>query len=80
VVLIQEPSVKKEDQWKAKICDGNYIYVHSNSDDRLYILTAIRKYMEWNHYGESRNADKVGIKIEQLRIINIYYHRNTQWI
>jgi hypothetical protein len=29
-VLIQEPSVKKEeDRWKAKITDGNCIYIYS---------------------------------------------------
>jgi glycine/D-amino acid oxidase-like deaminating enzyme len=28
VVLIQEPSVKKEEgQWKAKTRDGNYVYI-----------------------------------------------------
>jgi hypothetical protein len=47
-----------------------------NGDDRPYVHTAIRKYIEWNHYGGSRNADKVGIEIGQLRI-NIYYHRDT---
>jgi hypothetical protein len=48
----------------------------SSSDDRPYVHTAIRKDIEWNHYGGSRNVDKVGIEIEQLRI-EIYYHRDT---
>jgi hypothetical protein len=36
----------------------------SNDDDKPYVLTAIRKDIEWNHYGGSWNADKVGIEIK----------------
>jgi hypothetical protein len=44
VILIQEPSVKKdEDKWKVKIRDGNYVYIYSGDNDRPYVLTAVRK-------------------------------------
>jgi hypothetical protein len=48
---------------KAKIRDGNYIYVHSDGEDRPSVLMAIRKDIERKHYGGSRNADKVGIEM-----------------
>jgi hypothetical protein len=76
VVLIQEPSVKKEeDKWKVKIWDGNYVYIYSSDNDRPYVLTAVRKDVVWNDYGGSRNAERVGIEIGNTRIINIYHHR-----
>jgi hypothetical protein len=75
VVLIQEPSVKKEeDKWKVKIRDGNYVYIYSGDNDRPYVLTAVRKDVVWNDYGGSRNAERVGIEIGNTRIINIYHH------
>jgi hypothetical protein len=44
VVLIQEPSMKKEeDKWKVKIRDGNYVYIYSGDNHRPYVLTAVRK-------------------------------------
>jgi hypothetical protein len=69
-VLIQEPSVKKEeDKWKVKIRDGNYVYIYSGDNDRPYVLTAVRKDVVWNDYGGSRNAERVGIEIGNTRII-----------
>jgi hypothetical protein len=59
VVLMQEPSIRKEkegDGWIAKIRDANFIYIHGNSEDRPYVLTAIRKDLIWNGYGGERNA------------------------
>jgi hypothetical protein len=64
VVLIQEPSVKKEeDKWKVNIRDGNYVYIYSGDNDRPYVLTAVRKDVVWKDYGGSRNAERVGIEI-----------------
>jgi hypothetical protein len=79
VVLIQEPSVKKEEgKWKVKIRDGNYVYIYSGDNDRPYVLTAVRKDVVWNDYGGSRNAERVGIEIGNTRIINIYHHREKR--
>jgi hypothetical protein len=79
VVLIQEPSVKKEeDKWKVKIRDGNCVYICSGDNDRPYVLTAFRKDVVWNDYGGSRNAERVGIEIGNTRIINIYHHREKR--
>jgi hypothetical protein len=79
VVLIQEPSVKnEEDKWMVKIRDGNYVYIYSGDNDRPYVLTAVRKDVVWNDYGGSRNAERVGIEIGNTRIINIYHHREKR--
>jgi hypothetical protein len=64
VVLIQEPSMRQEeDGWKAKIRDSNYMYIHSSGNDRPYVLTAIQKDLKWNDYGGKRIAERVGIEI-----------------
>jgi hypothetical protein len=56
VVLIQEPSVKEEeDRWKAKIKDGNYIYIYSDDVKKPYVITAVRKDIKWTDYGGSRS-------------------------
>jgi hypothetical protein len=79
VVLIQEPSVRtEEDKWKVKIRYGNYVYIYSGDNDRPYVLTAVRKDVVWNDYGGSRNAERVGIDIGNTRIINIYHHRDKR--
>jgi hypothetical protein len=77
VVLIQEPSMKREkegDGWIAKIRDNNFIYIHGNSEERPYVLTAIRKDLLWNDYGGERSAGRVGIEIAGTRVLNIYNH------
>jgi hypothetical protein len=77
VVLIQEPSMKREkegDGWIAKIWDNNFIYIHGNSEERPYVLTAIRKDLLWNDYGGERSAERVGIEIAGTRVLNIYHH------
>jgi hypothetical protein len=77
VVLIQEPSMRKEDHgWMSKIRDENYIYVYSGGEERPYVLTGIRKDVTWNDYGGIRNSERVGIEICGTRIINIYHHRD----
>jgi hypothetical protein len=79
VVLIQEPSVKKEeDGWKPKIRDANFIYIFSGDSDRPYVLTAIRKDIKWTDYGGSRSPERVGIDVGGTRIINIYHHREQK--
>jgi hypothetical protein len=76
VVLIQEPSMRQEEEgWKAKIRDSNYIYIHSSGNDRPYVLTAIQKDLKWNHYGGTRMAERVGIEIAGTLLMNIYHHR-----
>jgi hypothetical protein len=76
IVLIQEPSMKKEeDGWKAKIRDANFIYIHSVGGNKPYVLTAIREDMNWNDYGCVRGSESVGIEIRKTRIINVYRHR-----
>jgi hypothetical protein len=79
VVLIQEPSVKEEeDRWKAKIKDGNYIYIYSDDVKKPYVITAVRKDTKWTDYGGSRSPERVGIDINSTRIINIYHHRDQR--
>jgi hypothetical protein len=76
VVLIQEPSMRQEeDRWNAKIRDSNYIYIHSSGNDRPYVLTAIQKDLKWNDYGGTRIAERVEIEIAGTRLMNIYHHR-----
>jgi hypothetical protein len=76
VVLIQEPSMRQEeDWWKAKIRDSNYIYIFSSGNDRPYVPTAIQKDLKWNNYGGTRIAERVGIEIAGTRQMNIYHHR-----
>jgi hypothetical protein len=76
MVLVQEPSMKQEeDKWVAKIRDGNYVYIYSDSGPRPYVLTAVRKDIIWKDYGGSRNPERVGIEIRNTRVINIYHHR-----
>jgi hypothetical protein len=76
MVLVQEPSMKQEeDKWVAKIRDGNYVYIYSDSGPRPYVLTAIRKDIIWKDYGGSRGPERVGIEIGNTRVINIYHHR-----
>jgi hypothetical protein len=44
VVLIEEPSVKEGEDWrKAKIKDGNYIYIYSDDVKKPYVITMVRK-------------------------------------
>jgi hypothetical protein len=51
VVLIQEPSVKEEEnRWRAKIKDGNYIYIYSDDGKKPYVKTAVRKDIKWTDY------------------------------
>jgi hypothetical protein len=58
VVLIQEPSMKKEEEkWKVKIQDENYLDILSGDNDRPYVLTTDRKDIVWNDYGGSRNYE-----------------------
>jgi hypothetical protein len=79
VVLIQEPSVKEEeDRWRAKIKDGNYIYIYSDDVKKRYVITAVRKDIKWTDYGGSRSPERVGIDINNTRIINIYHHRDQR--
>jgi hypothetical protein len=79
IVIIQEPSAKKEeDGWKPKIRDGNYIYIFSSDNDRPYLLTAIRKDIKWTDYGCRRSPERVGIDIDGTQVINIYHHRKQQ--
>jgi hypothetical protein len=80
VVLIQEPSVKEEeDRWRAKIKDGNYIYIYSDDVKKPYVITAVRKDMKWTDYGGSRSPERVGIDINSTRVINIITGTND-WI
>jgi hypothetical protein len=37
--------------WKLRL------YIYSGDNDRLYMLTAVRKNVKWNDYGGSRNAE-----------------------
>jgi hypothetical protein len=75
-ILIQEPSMKKEEGgWDAKILDANFIYIHGVGDNKPYVLTAIRKYMNWNDYGGVRGPERVGIEIRKTRVINVYHHK-----
>jgi hypothetical protein len=77
VVLIQEPSMRKEDHgWISKIRDENYIYIYSGREERPDLLTGIRKDVTWNDYGGIRNSESVGIEICRTRIINIYHYRD----
>jgi hypothetical protein len=79
VVLIQEPSVKEEeDRRKAKIKDGNYIYIYSDDVKKPYVITAVKKDIKWTDYGGSRSPERVGIDINSTRIINIYHHRDQR--
>jgi hypothetical protein len=79
VVLIQEPSMKEEeDRWRAKIKDGNYIYIYSDDVRKPYVITAVRKDIKWTDYGGSRSPERVGININSTYIINIYYHRDQR--
>jgi hypothetical protein len=79
VVLIQEPSMKEEeDRWKAKIKDGNYIYIYSDDVKKPYVITAVRKDIKWTDYGGSQSPERVGIDINSTRIINIYHHRDQR--
>jgi hypothetical protein len=41
---------QEEDKWVAKIRDGNYVYIHSDSSSRPYVLTAVRKDIMWKDY------------------------------
>jgi hypothetical protein len=73
VVLIQEPSMKtEEDGWKAKIRDANFIYIQNVGDNKPYVLTAITKDMNWDDYGSMRRPERVGIEIWKTGIINIW--------
>jgi hypothetical protein len=77
VVLIQEPSVKEEeDRWRANVKDGNYTYIYSDDVKKPYVITAVRKGIKWTDYGGSRSPERVGIDINNTRIINIYHHRD----
>jgi hypothetical protein len=79
VVLIQEPSVKEEeDWWKAKIKDGNFIEIYRDDGKKPYVITAVRKDIKWTDYGGSRSPERVGIDINSTRIINIYYYRDQR--
>jgi hypothetical protein len=79
VVLIQETSVKEaEDRWKAKIKDGNYIYIYSDDVKKPEVITAVRKDIQWTDYGGTRSPESVGIDIHYTRIINIYYYRDKR--
>jgi hypothetical protein len=76
VILIQEPSVKEEeDRWRAKIKDGNYTYIYSDDVRKPYVITVVRKDIKWTDYGGGRSPERVGIDINNTRIINIYHHR-----
>jgi hypothetical protein len=61
----------------AKIRDRNYIYIHSDSSSRPYILTAVKKDIMWKDYRGSRRPERVGIKVENTQIINVYYNREN---
>jgi hypothetical protein len=77
VVLIQEPSVTEEGgRWRAKIKDGNYTYIYSDDVKKPYVITAVRKDIKWTDYGGSQSPERVGIDINNKRIINIYHHRD----
>jgi hypothetical protein len=77
VVLIQEPSVKEEeDRWKAKIKDGNYISIYIDNVKKPYLITVARKDIQWTDYGGSRSPARVGIDINSIRMFNIYHHRD----
>jgi hypothetical protein len=79
VVLIPEPSVKEEeDRWRAKIKDGNYTYIYSDNVKKPYVITAVRIDIKWTDYEGSRSPERVGININNTRIINIYHHRDQQ--
>jgi peroxiredoxin len=62
VVLIQKPSVKEEeDRWKAKIKDGNYIYIYS--DDVTTVTITSGMVMGESHLGvglRSKKSSMVG--------------------
>jgi hypothetical protein len=78
IVLLQEPSMKgEEDKWVANIRDGNYVYIHSDSGSRPYILTAVRKDIMWKDYGGSRGPETVGIEVgncyTRINYIRTYY-------
>jgi hypothetical protein len=68
---------QEEDKWVAKIRDGNYVYIHSNSGSRQYVLTAVRKDIMWKDYGGSRGPERVGIEVGHIWMINIYHHREN---
>jgi hypothetical protein len=79
VVLIQESSVtEEEDRLCTKIKDGNYIYIYSDDAKKPYVTIAVSKDIKWNDYGGSRSLDRVGIDINNTRIINIYHHRDQR--
>jgi hypothetical protein len=50
---------------------------YSGYNDRLYVLTTVRKDIMWNDYRGSRNPERVGIEIANTQIINIYHHRES---
>jgi hypothetical protein len=44
VVLVQEPTVKEEEnRWKAKIKDGKSIQIYSDDGKEPYVITLMRK-------------------------------------
>jgi hypothetical protein len=61
----------------AKIRDRNYIYIHSDSGLRLYVLTTVRKDIIWKDYGRSQGPERVMIKVRNTWVINIYHHRKN---
>jgi hypothetical protein len=74
VVLIQEPSVKdEEDRWRAKIKDGNYIYIYSDDVKKPYVITAVRKDIKWTNYGGSSSPERVGIDINTTTCKHVQY-------
>jgi hypothetical protein len=76
IVVLQEPSMKQEeDKWVAKIRDGNYVYIHSDSSSSPYVLTAVKKDIMWKGYRGGKGPEIVGIEVGKTRVINIYHHR-----
>jgi hypothetical protein len=67
-----------EHWWKAKIKNGNYIYIYSDDVKKSYMITAVRKDIKWTDYGGSRSPERVGIDINSTHIIIIYHHRDQQ--